>query len=182
MSLDGEDDVVAGELVVVGWLGAAHGLDGQVRFLPETDFPERLRAGRPIVLIPRSGTPRLTTEIGQVRQSGGRMWVLAVPALRSRGDVQPFVGGSVCVRKEDLPPLPNGQYYHHQIVGLQVEDALGRLVGRVVAVEAAPANDVYVVTREDGHQVLVPAVRAAVAEIDVGAGIVRLRDLPGLLD
>ena len=93
-----------------------------------------------------------------------------------------FSGGLVVVRTRDLPPLPPGEYYHHQLTGLAVRSADGALVGRVERILQTGANDVFVVRRPDGREVLVPLVRAAVATIDPDAGEVRLVDLPGLLE
>ena len=171
-----------GEPIVLGWLGAVHGLRGAFRFLPETDFPERLRAGRAVSLVPAGGGPTLATRIARAQPMGGRLWLLSVDGVDSPAAARPFVGGSVCVAAADLPPLPPGQFYHHQLVGLSVLDAGGATVGRVTEVQTAPANDIYVVRRPDGRRVLVPAVRAAVAAIDVASGVMRLADLPGLLD
>ncbi len=170
------------ERIVLGWLGAVHGLRGAFRFFPETDFPERLRAGRAVSLVPAAGGPALATRIERAQPMGARLWLLSVRGVDSPAVAQPFVGGSVCVAAADLPPLPPGQFYHHQLVGLTVLDASGATVGRLAEVQAAPANDIYVVRRPDGRQVLVPAVRVAVAAIDLASGVVRLADLPGLLD
>ncbi len=168
--------------IVIGWLGAAHGLQGALRFIPETDFPERLKPGRPVRLQPPDGGPALATRIARVQPLRGRVWVLAVDGVETPEAARRFVGGMVSVSRADLPPLPPGRFYHHELVGLEVRDASDAPVGRLVEVVAAPAHDVYVVRRSDGRPVLVPAVHAAVAAIDVQAGVLRLKDLPGLLD
>ena len=169
-------------LVVVGWLGAPHGLDGTLRLLPETDFPERLRPGRAVVLVAADGRRRLATRLRAARPAGPRRWLVAVEGLPDRTAAQAYAGGRLCVERASLPPLPAGRFYHHEVVGLAVLDAGGRRVGEVVRVLPNPAHDVYVVRRPDGREALVPAVRAAVAAIDVAAGVLRLQDLPGLLD
>jgi len=171
-----------GPLVAVGRIGAPHGLRGEFRLLLETDFPERLQCGRPVVLQPREGAQSLPTEVAGVRPAPGRRdgVLLTVAALASREAVRPFVGGWVCVPQRSLPALPAGQYYHHQLVGLEVTDAAGGVVGHVAAIARSPAHDLFVVQRPDGRTVLVPAAKVAVAAIDLGARRLQLRPLPGL--
>jgi 16S rRNA processing protein RimM len=166
---------------VIGRLGAPRGLDGSWRFVPETDFPERLRPGRAVGLRPEGDGPVRWTVLRQVVRAG-RGWSVAMRDIASREAALPFQGGLVVVRPADLPPLPPGEYYHHQLVGLTVRRADGRVLGRLERVLQTGANDVFVVRRADGREALIPAVRAAVASMCSEEGEVRLTDLPGLLD
>lgn len=167
--------------IVVGRIGAPHGVRGEMRLFPETDFPERLRAGRRVVLCPVSGAA-MPTRIVRVRAQGDRGLLLSVQGVITADTARLYAGGTLCVAAEDLPPLPEGHYYHHQLVGLTVLRADGGPVGRLVEVLVTGANDVYAVEALDGRRVLVPAIRDAVAAIDLQAGVMRLADLPGLLE
>lgn len=171
----------AAELITVGHLGSPHGLRGDLHLVPDTDFPERLVPGRRVALCPPEGAPHWT-RIARIRALGGRGLVVSLEGLRGREAAAAFSGGRLCVDPADLPPLPAGSYYHHQLVGLRVLRADGRVLGQLVEVRRTGANDVYVVQRPDGAQALVPAITDAVAEIDPAAGRVLLRHLPGLLD
>ncbi len=168
-------------LVVIGVLGATHGVLGEWRFFPETDFPERLRSGRRIALCPPGAGPPVWTRLRRVRPAGSLL-LLAAEGVATVEAARAFVGGRVAVAAADLPPLPEGHFYHHQVVGLTVVRPDGRPLGRLTSVLATGANDVYVVRRPSGAEVLVPATRGAVEAIDVTGGVLRLRDLPGLLD
>lgn len=178
--MTGADDA-GGELVVVGRIGAPHGLRGALRLVPETDFPERLVAGRRVALVGEGGAAHWSVLRG-VRQGGGRGWLITLEGVTTREAAQAFAGGTLRVAAADLPPLPPGRFYHHELVGLEVVAADGRRVGRVREVRATGANDVYVVERDGGGEAWVPAIRDAVAEIDVAAGRMVLRDLPGMLE
>ena len=169
------------DLIVVGRLGAPHGVAGQLRLFPETDFPERLRPGRAVALCPVTGAP-VWTRIRTVRPLRGEALVLAVEGLDGPEAAAAFRGGTLAVAAGDLPALPAGHYYHHQLVGLAVLGPDGATVGRLAEVLLTGANDVYLVVRPGGGQVLVPAIRDAVAGIDLAAGCMRLKDLPGLLE
>ena len=176
--------VVAGvedaQWVVVAGLGAPHGLRGEVRLFPETDFPERLEVGREVAIWTRSGAPR-PSRLRAVRVAG-RQWLARLQGIDSRASAIEVAGGTLRVPARSLPPLAPGQFYHHELVGRTVLRPDGRPLGRLSRVERTGANDVYVVERPDGGPVFVPAIRSAVEEIVPGDGVVRLRDLPGLLD
>lgn len=167
--------------IVIGRIGAPHGLRGEMRLFPETDFPERLRRGRRVLLCPVTGAVA-ATRIEAVRAMGERALLLSVLGVTTPDAARVYADGTLCVAAEDLPPLPEGQYYHHQLVGLMVVAADGQNIGRLDEVLVTGANDVYVVVRPDGRSILVPAIRDAVAAIDLRAGILRLGNLPGLLE
>lgn len=171
----------APDLIVVGRLGGPHGLGGEMRLVPETDFPERLRPGRRVALCPDQGEP-LWTKIRGVRPLKGSTLLLAAVGVDTPEAARRFLGGTLRVAAADLPPLPPGTYYHHQLVGLTVLAPDGAVVGRLTEVLPTGANDVYVVARPVGRPVLIPAIRDAVEAIDLAAGTVRLRPLAGLLD
>lgn len=163
--------------VVVGRIGRAHGIRGDVAVEVRTDEPERrLRAGATVL----DGDRALT--ITAARQHAGRLLVHlegvddrdAAEALRGRlleADVDPA----------ERPEDPE-DFYDHQLVGLIARDAAGRVVGRVEEVLHLPGQDVLGLRLESGREVLVPFVEALVPEVDLEAGEVVLTDRPGLLD
>lgn len=87
----------------------------------------------------------------------------------------------VQVRSADRPKLPQGDYYHHQLLGLQVIDEDDTIFGRITAIIETGANDVYVVQNENGAEVLIPAIDSVVQDIDLNENQVRVRLLPGLI-
>ena len=72
--------------------------------------------------------------------------------------------------EDDLMPLPPGQYYIHQIVGLEVIDEQGKNLGRIVDVLQTGSNDVYVVKTPEGKELLLAAIESVIREIDIAAG------------
>src|SRR5690606_18859891 len=81
----------------------------------------------------------------------------------------------VYVRADSLPPLPEGEYYHHQLVGLRVVAEDGQELGVLTEVLETGANDVYVVTDENGKEVLLPAIREVILGVDLAAKTMRVR-------
>ena len=78
------------------------------------------------------------------------------------------------------PQLPPGEYYHYQLVGLTVVTDLGETLGQVQEILATGSNDVYIVKSEAGAELLLPAIRQVVQDIDLDAGRILVHLLPGL--
>ena len=165
--------------ITVGEIGTAHGVRGELRLRPETDFPERLVPGRRVFL---QGPEPRWAEIAGARPQGRGWWLLRLSGVDDRDTAMALRGYLVQVPSTDLPPLPEGQYYHHQIVGLEVVDESGRSLGRVESVERTGANDVYVVRPAGGRTWLLPAIRDVVRRIDPGAGRIEIRLMAGLYE
>ncbi|GAA3712625.1 ribosome maturation factor RimM [Microlunatus aurantiacus] len=163
--------------VIVGIVGRAHGIKGEVGIDVRTDEPDR-RFVPGAVLGREGGGSELTVE--SARDHSGRLLVrfrghpdrTAVETLR----------GTVLVVQVDATARPDDEeeYYDRQLTGLRVLDAVGAEVGRVADVIHLPEQDMLEIRTEAGPR-LVPFVRALVPEVDLGAGTVRLADVPGLL-
>ena len=82
-------------------------------------------------------------------------------------------------RSQDYP-LPEGQYYHHQIIGLQVRTTQGELLGNVIEVLTGKSNDNYIVQGAKGD-ILIPAIEDVVQSIDLDQGIITIEAIDGLL-
>jgi len=83
-------------------------------------------------------------------------------------------------RSQDYP-LPEGQYYHHQIIGLQVWTTQGELLGNVIEVLTGKSNDNYIVQSAKG-EILIPAIEDVVQSIDLDHRIITIEPIEGLLD
>jgi len=92
-----------------------------------------------------------------------------------------FRNTMVYVRVIDLPPLPDGEYYHHQLLDLQVFREDGEYLGILAEILVTGANDVYVIETDDGTEILLPAINDVIREIDLERGQIRVHLLPGLL-
>jgi 16S rRNA processing protein RimM len=93
-----------------------------------------------------------------------------------------YRGETVYVRAEDRPELPEGEYYHHQIIGLKVVDEAGVDLGVVTEIIETGANDVYVVTDAAGREILLPALKEVLLDINLDTKIMRVHLLLGLVD
>jgi 16S rRNA processing protein RimM len=87
----------------------------------------------------------------------------------------------VYVRADDRPPLAEGEYYHHQLLGLRVVSDEGQFLGRITKILDTTANEVYVVRPDSGPEILLPAIEEVILVIDVDKGEMQVHVLPGLL-
>ena len=94
----------------------------------------------------------------------------------TREDGESLAGVELEVPIEDVPPLPDGSYYHFQILDMEVWTASGELLGTVEDILNTGSNDVYVV-RRCAEEVLVPAIESVVLRVDVDGGRITV-DLP----
>ena len=156
------------ERIIVGRVGAAHGIRGELRIIPLTDFPERFTALREVMV----GDELLHIESVKPQ---GKNFLMRFREYTVREDAQKLTGRLLTVARAEAAPLDEGEYYVFDIVGLTVYDEEGRVLGTVENVLRTGSNDVYAVLTEDGRELLIPALHAVVREIDVPGGRMTVR-------
>jgi 16S rRNA processing protein RimM len=162
--------------VLVGRVGRAHGVRGDVTIDVRTDEPERRFA-----VGTRFGTRRGPLTVGGSRWHGKRLLVTFEEVLdRSAAEAVRGTELWVAVPADERPSDPE-EFYDHQLLGLRVETTTGLLVGEVSEVLHLPAQDVLVVPYQ-GRDVLVPFVGDLVPVVDVDARRLVVAETPGLLD
>jgi 16S rRNA processing protein RimM len=87
----------------------------------------------------------------------------------------------VYVSAADRPPLPEGHFYHHELLGLEVVDEDGALLGQLSEILQTGANDVYVVKAAQRGELLLPAIESVVVRIDVAGHRIQVRVPDGLI-
>jgi 16S rRNA processing protein RimM len=138
-----------------------------VRIESLTDWPERLEAGAEVWV---EGDPE-ATRIDRV-ETGGRVAVLYLSGVESREAAETLTGRYLEAPARDLP---DGAYFWDQLIGLEVRDRRGAVVGELVEIFRAGGNEVYRVLGPTGER-LVPALRSAVLEIDLEHGRMTVAD------
>lgn len=109
-----------------------------------------------------------------------RQAIVEVEEISTLEMAESIRGDLVYVPITDAARLPSGEHFWHEIVGLRVETADGRELGRVIEILRTGANDVYL-TRGPAGEVLVPAIADVVEVVDVASGKIVVRLLPGML-
>lgn len=177
------DNLEAGERgdenwIAVGRLGKTFGLHGEIVVHRLTDSDEPFRPGRELVLALRR--ERRSVRVASRRDLPTKL-VVRFEGLDDIDAIQPWVGSAVEVPARELPELEEGTYYHFQLIGLEVLAADGRPLGKLAEILETGGNDVFCV-RDGQREILVPAIRDAIASIDLAAGRVVLKDLEGLIE
>jgi len=174
--------------VVVGRIGKAHGVKGEVSVEPRTDEPERRFAVGAVLATrtPRGDEPHgaqrpAALTVRRTRWHQSRLLV-TFEGVDDRTAAEALRGLSLAVRVDpaETPEDPE-EFYDHQLVGLAVSTADGEPVGEVADVVHGTAQDLLAVRTPDGREVLVPFVTALVPVVDVPGGRVEVVDRPGLL-
>ena len=169
---------VKGELdfLVVGKIFRPHGIRGEMLMQVLTDFPDRLQEGVTIYLG-ENHSPQVIRSLRWHRNA----LIVAIESTIDPESVGALRNQLVYVRSDDRPPLPAGEYYHHQILGLKVKTIDDRFLGDLVQILETGANDVFIVRQEQGSEILIPAIPDVICKIDLQEGEIIVNLLPGLL-
>lgn len=163
--------------VVIGKFRKPHGIRGEVRMTVLTDFPELIEPGRKIY----AGQKYQQYTIKSIRWHGGDL-LIALEELPDRTAVEIFRNTMVSMKSADMPAPPEGEFYTHQLVDLEVVTDQGEKLGRIKEVIFTGANDVYLVSPPEGKEILLPAIDDVVLEIDLKERTMLVHIIPGLLD
>ncbi|WP_199547449.1 ribosome maturation factor RimM [Streptomyces sp. N35] len=166
--------------LVVGRIGRAHGIKGEVTVEVRTDEPElRLGPGAVLTTDPASTGP-LTIAAGRVHS--GRL-MLRFEGVSDRTGAE-ALRNTLLIADVDPEELPEGEdeYYDHQLMDLDVVLADGTEIGRITEISHLASQDLFIVEREDGTEVMIPFVGEIVTEIDLEKQRAVIDPPPGLID
>ena len=168
----------AGEPVflVVGKLRRPHGGKGEMLMEVLTDFPERLRPG--VTLYLETADDTLLLRSVRPHKDGLLVAFKDCDTPEAAGE---FRNRLVSVKRASRPPLPEGEYYHHQVIGLRVRTVSGQVLGQAIEILSTGAHDVLVVRGESGPEILIPLVEPFLQEIDLAQGEISVSLIPGML-
>jgi len=167
------------EMAVVGRVARPHGIRGQIIVNPETDFPEDRFSVGSTVFVNRGGRVEPVVLTASRIQQGRP--VIAIDGIADPDAARELAGLEFRVPVELLVPLPQGQFYRHELIGCAVETADGRQVGTVSDVEGETSNSRLVVQAERG-EVLVPLAVDICTLIDTAAKRIVIVPPSGLLE
>ncbi len=151
--------------LTVGKLRRSHGIKGEMLADVLTDFPERIRVGRKVFV----GDQHMPMRIAGLRPHGNGL-LIKFDEIENPEDAARYRNLYIFVQAKDLPKLPEGEYYYHQLLGLKVITPEGETLGTIEEILETGANDVYLVRGEDGKEVLLPAIDEVVLGVDLEKG------------
>ena len=165
------------DFVFIGRITKPQGNRGEVRVTPLTDYPQRFDSLSRVYLIDKRGA-RWEVQIEQVRHMG-HMVILKLSGCQTIGEAQGLVGAHIAIPEGDTVSLPADVYFQHQLIQLKVYTDEGEFLGALEEIIPAPGNDVYVVRNGDA-EILLPAIKRVIREVDLTGGRMMVHLIPGL--
>lgn len=172
------------DLVDIGRIVAPHGVKGEFRIAPLTDFPDRFLSMKTLRLYDDGGIFQSEIPISSVRIRPDKGDVLARSVkICDRDLAESLKGLLVKVRRDELVPLPEGEYWIDDLIGMKVLDReSGDTVGEILDVMVTGGADVYLIGRPDGRTFMVPAVADYVFSVDVDGSKMVVQEVQELMD
>ena len=166
------------EWATIGKVVAPFGVHGELKVLSLTDIPNRFAELETIYL----GPERTPHHIKSVRPYKGEMVVLKLTGIEDANTAETLRNFELTIPISLLAQLPPDSYYQHDILGLQVSTLSGRSIGPIVDILVTGSNDVYIIKAADGHQILIPAIKDVVKQVDLIRRMMYIEPIAGLLD
>ena len=157
------------DLIAIGKVLRPHGVRGEIRTLILTDFPERFLDTEEVYLVSPDKRKAQRFEVAGARFHAN--WVLLkLDGIDTPEQVSSFRHWLITVPQDDLVELEEGEYWHFQLEGLQVVDEQDQLVGTLTEVIETPGHDLYAVRPPQGKEILIPAVKEYILNVDLERG------------
>lgn len=167
--------------LVVGYIVGVHGLRGELRIEPYTDFPERFAPGMQLFL----GDELQEVEITMARPHKNHI-LLRIDGIESREQADALRNTWLFIDEANAVPLDQDTYWVHDIIGMNVQTVDGEILGTIREVLFTGANQVYVVetpaTVNHGKELLLPAISDVIQQVDLPENLMTVQLLPGLLE
>lgn len=163
----------------VGIVTSTHGVQGEVKVYPTTDDPARFKRLKEVILD--TGKERIPMEIEGVKFLK-QFVVLKFKGIDDINAAEKYRKKSLYVSRADAVRLKEDEYFIADLIGLRILDEEENKIGVLKEVMETGANDVYVISLDDGRELLLPAIKQCVLAVDVEAGFIKIHILEGLLD
>ena len=167
------------QLLRVGVISSTHGVRGEVKVYPTTDDVNRFKKLKKVVLD--TGREHLDLEISSVKFFKNQV-ILKFKGIDNINDIEKYKGKDLLVHREDAVALEENENYVADLIDLKVVTDEGQVLGYLTEVMETGANDVYVVETEDGKELLLPAIRDCILDVDLEEEVMTVHILPGLFD
>ncbi len=166
------------EMLKVGILSSTHGVHGEMKVFPTTDDVRRFKKLKEVML--ENGSEYLTLEIEGVKFFK-QFVIIKFKGYDSINDIEKYKGRGIYVTRENAVPLKKDEYFMADLLGIRVTDDEGRELGELTDIMQTGANDVYVIALDTGGELLLPAIKQCILDVDVDRGTMRVHVLEGLM-
>lgn len=167
------------DLFKVGVITSTHGIKGEVKVFPTTDDANRFKKLKKVILD--TGKEKIDMEIAGVRFFKN-MVILKFKGIDDINDVEKYRKAELYVTRENAVPLKKNEYYIADLIGMDVVSDDDEELGVIDDVLQTGANDVYVIRKAGCQDLLIPAIKDCVKDVDVEGGKMIVHLLEGLRD
>lgn len=162
----------------VGIISSTHGIKGEVKVFPTTDDVKRFKKNTQLLLdTKKEGLVQL--KVSQVKFFK-QFVILKFEGYDSINDIERYKGCSLLVTRENAVKLEKDEYFIADLYGIKVIDENGEPVGILKEVYETGANDVYIISRENMDDLLIPAIKQCILDVDIKENIMKVHLLEGL--
>ena len=162
----------------VGIYTNTHGIRGEIKVFPTTDDPKRFKKLKQVIM--RTPKEDRIYTIEQVRFAK-QMVLLKFKDVDNINDIERYKGSGLFVPRAEAVPLGKDEYFIADLIGITVSTEEGRVLGQLQEVLQTGANDVYVIALDTGGELLLPAIKQCILDVDVDRGTMRVHVLEGLM-
>ena len=163
----------------VGVISSTHGVRGEVKVFPTTDDPKRFKKLKTVMLD--TGREKLTLNIEQVKFFKN-MVILKFKEFNDINEIEKYKGKDLLINRDQAVKLAPNENFIVDLIGLKVVTDEGVEFGTLKDVMETGANDVYCVKTPEGKELLLPAIRDCILDVDLDKEEMLVHVLPGLLD
>ncbi len=151
------------EFLIAGKLRKSHGLRGEMWIEVITNHPELFTKGFPVYV-----GEKFNKNIIKSFRMADKLGLIQLEGLNSPEILKGFSNTYLYFDRKDLPALGGEEYYHHELVGLEVRNEQGAILGTITEIIVTGANDVYVISSDDGEkEILIPAIKSVIKKIEL---------------
>ncbi len=166
------------EVLQVGIITTTHGVRGEVKVYPTTDDANRFKKLKEVILD--TGREKSTREIQGVKFFE-QMVILKLKGIDTLEEAAKYRQAGLYVTRDNAVKLNRDEYFIADLIGLEVCDVSGDSLGRLEDVMTTGANDVYVIRMGDGRELLLPAIKQCILDVDMEQRRMKVHVLEGLL-
>lgn len=166
------------QMLRVGVITSTHGVRGEVKVFPTTDDAKRFKTLKKVIL---DGREPLELSIEQVKFFKN-MVILKFKGYDNINDVETWRQRDLLITRDQAVELKEDEYFITDLIGLTVVNEEKTVLGRVKDVLETGANDVYVVELTSGKELLLPAIKDCILNVDLEDGRMKVHVLDGLMD
>lgn len=166
------------DLLQVGIITQTHGIRGEVKVFPTTDDPRRFKKLKEIILD--TGKEKITLEIEGVKFFKNLV-ILKFRGIDNINDIERHKSKSLYVTRANAVKLRKDEYFIADLIGVEVFDEEDQRLGVLRDVIETGANDVYSVELEDGKELLLPAIKQCILDVDIENRKMKVHVMDGLM-